>query len=150
AVAARLRDDASDGVWFVDLAPLGAAHLVAGAVAGALGVPETARRDPLRALRQALAGRRVLLLLDNCEHVLGAAREGGGLRGACPGRKVLAPSREPLHLRWEHEAPLGPLAVPDAGGPAGLGALDALRRVPAVRLFVERAQAVRPGFRLTT
>src|SRR5262249_38142791 len=82
---------------------------------------------------------------------LGAAPEVGELLGACPGLKVLATSREPLHLRWEHEAPLGPLAVPDAGwpaGPADAAALEGLLGVPAGRLFVQRAQAARPGFRL--
>ena len=135
-------------VRFADLAPVGGDGLVAHAVIEALGLRETGlfaqapeqRPDPVRRLVTALSERRVLLILDNCEHVVeDAARLAGRLLGACPGLRVLATSREPLGITGEALCPLPPLSLP----PAEAGALGALE-YPAVRLFADRAAAVRP------
>ena len=88
----------------------------------------------------------MLLVLDNFEHLVDAAPDVAPLLEGCPGLKVLATSREPLHLRWEQEAAVPPLVVPDL---EHLPELDALEQVPAVRLFVRRAQALQPAFQLT-
>ncbi|MDN3356681.1 BTAD domain-containing putative transcriptional regulator [Actinomadura sp. DC4] len=144
-------------VRFVDLAPIGAGQEAAGqgctvaqAVIEALGLRETGlfaqppeqRPDPAGRLVAALSERRILLILDNCEHVIGnAARLAGRLLGACPGVRVLATSREPLGITGEALCPLPPLPLPPpaADAPGALG-------YPAIRLFADRAAAVRPGF----
>ena len=90
--------------------------------------------------------RQLLLVLDNCEHVLGAAPQIAEFLGACRQVKVLAASREPLRLRWEHELPVPPLTVPDVQSPLDVATL---RAIPSVELFVQRAQAVAPSFALT-
>ena len=137
-----------DGVRFVDLAPLREPALVPSAIRGALGVPEAAGRPVLEALLGFLAGLRLLLVLDNCEHLLGVAPDLGRLLAGAPGLTILATSREPLRLRWERTLPLGPLALPDPE-PRHLPPPPELARVPAVALFLERARAVRPDFALT-
>jgi predicted ATPase/DNA-binding SARP family transcriptional activator len=140
-----------DEVCFVDLAPVGAGpdHPVAQAVIESLGVRESslfahaaeARPHPGGRLVAALSERRVLLVLDNCEHVVDdAARLVHRLLGSCPGLRVLATSREALGITGESLCPVPPLALPP---PAGAG-LDALG-YPAVRLFADRAAAVRPA-----
>jgi predicted ATPase/DNA-binding SARP family transcriptional activator len=140
-------------VCFVDLAPIGddaqdIAGPVAQAVIEALGLRETGlfaqppeqSPDRVGRLVTALSERRILLILDNCEHVVDdAARLAGRLLGACPGVRVLATSREPLGITGEALCPLPPLPLP----PPAAGALDALG-YPAVRLFADRAAAVRP------
>ncbi|MEU4574715.1 BTAD domain-containing putative transcriptional regulator [Nonomuraea sp. NPDC023979] len=144
------------GVCFVDLTPLAeltgegvGGEEVARVVLGALGVREGGLRapypvDPVRRLAAALGGgRETLLVLDNCEHVVGAAaglvRE---LLGECPGLRVLATSREPLGITGEALVTLTPLATP----PAGRTAVGEAMAYPAVRLFADRAGAVRQGF----
>src|SRR5262249_48097727 len=97
-------------------------------------------------LRHYLETRQVLLLLDNVEQVLPAAVEVGELLGSCPDLKVLATSRAPLQLRWEHQLPVPPLPVPD--DLEQLPELGALAEAPAPALLVERARAVRPDFAL--
>jgi non-specific serine/threonine protein kinase len=109
-------------------------------------VEEGGSRSLLDRLRQYLAARRLLIVLDNVEQVLGAAHEVGQLLGGCPDLKILATSRAPLQLRWEHQYPVPPLAVPD---PEQLPAPDVLAEAPAVELFVERARALRPDFSVT-
>jgi predicted ATPase/DNA-binding CsgD family transcriptional regulator len=148
AVATSLQDDPAfpDGVRFVDLAPLPEPAVVPSASVRALGLLQAEGRTAMDALEGALASRRLLLVLDNFEHLLGAAAEVGRLLGACPGVVVLATSREPLRLRWERTLPLGPLAVPD---PNHLPPLAELAAVPAVALFLERARAGSPAFALT-
>ncbi len=136
----------ADGAVFVDLAPVRDPELVLSAIAQALGVgasPEV----PLRtAVHDALHTARVLLLLDNFEHVPAAAVVVAEILAACPGVKVLVTSRTPLHIRAEREYPLGPLALPDT---AALGDLAEMARVPAVELFVHRAEVANPQFALT-
>lgn len=136
----------ADGVVFVPLAPLRDPELVVPAIAQALDVREAGGRSILNTLQAALRDRRLLLVLDNFEHLPAAASPVGELLAACPRLTVLATSRAPLHVYGEHEYPLRPLALPDL---ARLAEPEALARVPAVALLVERARAVRPDFRLT-
>jgi len=136
----------ADGVVFVPLAPLRDPVLVIPAIAHALGVPDIGGRPVLDGLKAALGDRRLLLVLDNFEHLPATAPLVGELLAACPGLTVLATSRAPLHVYGEHEYPVPPLALPDLGRIADP---PALAGVPAVTLLVERARAVRPDFRLT-
>ena len=145
-VAAGLAGRFPGGAAFVPLAPLGDAALVVPTIAQALGLAEVAGQPLVETLRAALRDRRLLLVLDNCEHVLAAAREVADLLAGCPGLAVLATSRAPLRIRGEREYPVGPLAVPEL---ARLPTVAEVEEIPAVRLFVERAQAAAPAFALT-
>jgi predicted ATPase len=148
AVADSMRANAAfSDVRFVDLAPLPEPTLVRSAIARGLGAPQSEDENAIESLGKYLGQRRMLVVLDNFEHVLPAAADVGDLLAECPGLVVLATSREPLHLRWERTLPLGPLAIPD---PKHLPALDRLAAVPAVMLFLERAHAADPAFVLAT
>jgi class 3 adenylate cyclase len=139
-----------DGAWLVELAPLADPGLVPAAVAQALGVREATGRPPEAALRDHLRDRRLLLVLDNCEHLLpGAAPAVAALLGAGPGVTVLATSREPLRVAGEHEHPVPPLALPPRPDPARPPDPAALSHYEAVALFIERAVAARPDFAVT-
>jgi predicted ATPase len=147
ASAAEVAADFGGDVAWVDLTSLRDPTLVAAAVAHALGVRETDDRPLADVLAAAVAERYLLLVLDNCEHLLPAMSLVGELLAASPHVTVLATSRARLRLRGERELPVEPLAAPsvdDARAP-----LAGLAGVAAVRLFVERAQAVSPGFVLT-
>ncbi len=145
-VAAGALDAFPDGACFVDLAPLTDPALVLPAVARAVGARAAEGRPLSEAVALAIGERRLLLLLDNVEHLLAAAPEIEALLVAAPGLTVLATSREPLGLRREQTFPVPPLALPDLGaGPDP----EATARVAAVDLFVQRARAVAPGFALT-
>lgn len=144
-LAAELYPHYADGVAFVALAPIGDAALVASAIARSLGIQETGEQPLNAQVIAALRGRRLLLVLDNFEHLAAAAPQIADLLAACPGLAVLVTSRSSLRLRGEHELPVPPLALPaDDGLP-----LDALARHAAVDLFVRRAKAARPDFTLT-
>src|SRR5690349_17658950 len=145
AVAERVIADYEHGVWLVDLAPLGDPRLVPSTLATVLGL-EVRSDDPLPWLVTFLADKRMLLVLDSCEHVVEAAADlvAEVLRGA-PGVRALATSREPLRVGGERQHRLPPLDFP--AEPAGLTAAAALA-FPAVRLFVERAAASLDGFEL--
>ncbi len=119
--------------------------LIPATIAQAIGLREEARRPILETLEAHLRDRRVLLVLDNFEQLIAGASLVGRLLDGAPNLTILATSREVLHLRGEQEYPIPPLRVPDVGGPASPEALSAY---DAVILFVERAQAVRPDFRL--
>ena len=136
----------ADGVWFVDLASLTEPALMTEAIAHALDVREQARVPLQASLIAFLDGRRLLLVLDNCEHLLAGVSVVNELLAAAPGLAVLATSRGPLRLAGERLFAVSPLSVPGDG--AALAA-DLLARYDAVRLFVERAQAVKPDFQLT-
>ncbi len=146
AVAAAVRDRYPDGACFVDLSPLSDPALVMPAIATALGVREAAGESSRETLIRALRDRRLLVVLDNCEHVLGAASDIAAMIASCPRLVILATSREPLHVRAEQAITVTPLALPDR---ARLLPLDDLGQVAAVALFVERAQAANAGFALT-
>jgi non-specific serine/threonine protein kinase len=146
AAAARL-PDYPDGVWLAELGALADPALVVQAVAAAAGVREQPGRPLLATLTDALRPKRLLLLLDNCEHLLPAvAPFAADLLAAGPAVSVLATSRAPLRLRGEHRLPVPPLAVPD---PAHLPEPGRLARYEAVALFAARAAAARPGFAVT-
>ncbi len=146
AVAQRLKAAFEDGAVFADLSPLSDAELVLPTLARSLGLREIAGQHPLTTVVDELRSRQMLVVLDNVEHVLGAVAELATLLEACPGLRVLATSRIPLRLYGEHEFPVPPLALPDPRGPRDVASLA---HSPAVALFVQRAQAVRPDFQLT-
>jgi predicted ATPase/DNA-binding SARP family transcriptional activator len=146
--ARRARPAYVDGVWFVDLAAVGGSLLVADAVSEALGLDSEAATGRGHALVDQLRGRSLLIVLDNCEHLLAAcAQLVTALLAGCPRVDVLATSREPLHAHGEYTFRVPSLALPPPirGGTPDLAALG---RLPSVRLFVERATQVRPGFSL--
>jgi predicted ATPase/DNA-binding XRE family transcriptional regulator len=144
-VTDRMRGEFLDGVTFVALAPLNAPDLVVPTVAQTLGLREAGGRPVRELVHGYLRDKRLLLVLDNVEHLLEAAPEVAALLTVCPALKILATSRAPLRLRGEQEYPVEPLAVPD---PAQ--ALDAenVAASPAARLFVERALEANPAFSL--
>jgi predicted ATPase len=136
-----------DGVWLVELAAVHAGNGVAQAIASTLGVRH-ANDEPLEeALVAHVAGREMLLVLDNCEHVLeGAARTACEMLSAGPGVRILATSREPLRISHEARYLVPGLSVPPDGAARER---EAIARYFAVRLFVDRAHATSPGFGLT-
>jgi non-specific serine/threonine protein kinase len=138
--AAEMLDAYRDGVWFVDLAPLGDPALVPSALARVLQVKEVAGQPLLAALCNHLRTRETLLILDNCEHVLDAcARMTEALLRDTAQVTVMATSREALHLAGECAYPLSPLPLPDPRADA-----KSIARSDAVQLFTERARQHRP------
>ncbi|MCC2629279.1 MAG: hypothetical protein K0S14_2929 [Thermomicrobiales bacterium] len=146
AVAEQVAPAFPDGVVFVSLAPVADPALVAPTIAERLGARERAEQTLRDALVTHLAGKRLLLVLDNFEHVLPAAPLVAELLGACPALRVLTTSRAALHLSGEHLYSVPPLALPDAGR---LPPLEELGQTAAVRLFVDRARAVKSDFALS-
>jgi predicted ATPase/class 3 adenylate cyclase/Tfp pilus assembly protein PilF len=144
--AADLLDDFPDGTYFVQLATLTDTELFLPAVAETLGVRETAEQPLDESFKDYLSERRLLLLLDNFEQVLGAAPTVTELLAVAPGLKVLATSRTSLRLYGEHVYPVPPLSLPDLKLQPPL---KRLTQYEAVGLFVERARAVRPDFSIT-
>jgi predicted ATPase/DNA-binding SARP family transcriptional activator len=138
-IAHQVLSDFPDGVWLVELAPLTDAALLPHAIASALGsMTET--------LTAYLRSKQLLLLLDNCEHLVdGCARLAHALLAACPGLRILATSREPLHVAGEVTWLVPPLPLPNL---EQLPSPDELVNVGAVRLFIERARNVLPSFAL--
>jgi predicted ATPase/DNA-binding SARP family transcriptional activator len=136
------------GAWHVDLIPITDRHLVADTVAVALGLPPAVGGDPLQALAAQLGRRRLLLVLDNCEHLLAeCARVAVALRETCPGVSVLATSREPLHVDGEVVLRVPSLALPARGVEFDHEALTGL---PSIRLFIDRTRDIRPDFTLSS
>jgi predicted ATPase len=146
AVARDVQDAFTDGAYFVALAPIGDPALVLATIAQTLGIKETAGQPLLETLKSALRAKRLLLLLDNFEHLLEAAPGVVELLEACPGLKALVTSRAALHVRGERLYGVSPLLLPNLTQPP---LIASLARTPAVALFVERAQAVMAEFRLT-
>ncbi|HEX5502343.1 MAG TPA: tetratricopeptide repeat protein [Thermomicrobiales bacterium] len=142
AAATAVRADYADGAWFVPLASLADPALVPSAIAGVLGVAERGGEPVAATVRAHLRHRRLLLVLDNCEHLLAGMGMAADLLAACPGLAALATSRAPLDLAGEHEYPVPPLALP---GPEEQPPMEALRRYAAVGLFLARARAVAPN-----
>jgi len=144
-VAAALTSDFADGVAFVALATITDPAQVLVAVAQTLALRDT--DTPLTdALQAHLRERHTLLVLDNFEQVITAGAQLARVLSMCPHLKILATSREALHLLGEHEFPVPPLTLPD---PARLPPLDVLESYPAIALFAQRAHAVKPAFALT-
>jgi predicted ATPase/class 3 adenylate cyclase len=143
-VAAEVADRFDHGAWFVDLASVADGGGVPQAVSSSLGVDEEPGVAPEATLFEFLRDRSALIVLDNCEHVLdAAARVVETTLGSCPAVRVLATSREALGVVGVASYPLASLQLPDPGAPA-----DELARCEAVQLFVDRATAVQPSFRL--
>ncbi len=138
----------ADGVFLVELAPISDPTLVLPTIVHTLGVREAGGEltSPLAALVALLRARRLLLLLDNFEQVVAAGPQVVALLQACAGLKVLATSRIPLQVRGEHRLAVPPLALPDS---AALLPAEELAQYPAIALFLQRAQEVRPTFALT-
>ncbi len=150
-VAAGLLDDFQDGVWLVELAALADAMLVPQAAATVLGVPEEAERSLTATLAEALRAERLLLVLDNCEHLLEAcAALADALLRACPELRILATSRQALGIAGETTYLVPSLSLPARlDAPTEPGRFEPPAESEAVHLFVERARAVLPTFALT-
>jgi predicted ATPase/DNA-binding CsgD family transcriptional regulator/transcriptional regulator with XRE-family HTH domain len=143
-VARQVAGRFADGVSLVELVPAQDPAQVPAVVAAALGVREQPGLPAGEALAQALARQQLLLVLDNCEHVIGAAAAlCAGLLSACDDVRILSTSREPLRVAGEARYRLGPLAVPD------LGDLADAARAEAVALFADRARSADASFALT-
>ncbi len=147
-VAGEIGDQFPSGVCFVSLSVVGEPGLIASTIAQAVGVRETGNQSAQEGLKDYLGGldQPMLLLLDNFEHLVSAAPAISELLSAGPMLKIVVTSQSPLHVYGEHEFPLPPLALPD---PKSLLPLDALSRLPAIALFVERACAVKHDFVLS-
>jgi non-specific serine/threonine protein kinase len=142
-LAGATRPHFPHGVWFVDLAPIIDSGRVAEAVGAVLGVQDRGRENTEHELSEYLAARRVLLVLDNCEHLVDACADlVATLLARCPGVQILATSRESLSVSGEIVWPVPPLEIATQ--------FDCSNIADAVQLFVVRAQAVRPNFVLTT
>jgi predicted ATPase/transcriptional regulator with XRE-family HTH domain len=147
AVARHNAGSFPDGVGFADLSSIDDASLVLAAIAAALGVREAADQPLQESLISFIADRRLLLVLDNCEHVAEAAPNVLDLLASCPNLQVLSTSRARLNVSGEREYGLPPLRVPeDAENTDPLSA----RESEAVELFVQRARSVNAGFDLTS
>jgi excisionase family DNA binding protein len=145
-VAEDVTPHVADGVAFVPLASVADASLVPSAIAQALGQREHGERPLGERLIAALRDRRLLLVLDNFEHVLPAAPFIAELLASCPSLTILVTSRTTLRLSGEQRFPVPPMALPD---PATTTTAAAVRQADAVQLFVHRAQAAQPEFALT-
>jgi predicted ATPase/class 3 adenylate cyclase len=145
-VAANAMDAFPDGVWFVELAPLTDAQRVPQTVASVLGVKEEAGRPVIEALLKHLKDRQLLLVLDNCEHLLQACAElARQMLRAAQKLKILASSREHLRTSGEQTYAVPALSLPDANR---IVTVESLTEFGALRLFVERAIAVQPAFEI--
>ncbi|MEZ4647661.1 MAG: tetratricopeptide repeat protein [Candidatus Eisenbacteria bacterium] len=146
-VALRVRHEFPDGAWWVELAALSDPRAVATEVAATLGLETPGRDAVIDVLVDRLRTRRVLLVLDNCEHLRSAcASLAGAVGDACPDVRILATSREPLGLRAEVVFPVPTLAVPDETTSDDVARIS---RSEAVRFFLEYAARARPDFHLT-
>ena len=140
-LATGVLDNYRDGVWFIDLAPLSDPAHVASAVAQVLGVRESPSAPLQEILCRQVTGRQMLLILDNCEHVLGAcATLAEALLRAAAEPVILATSREPLHVGGEFTYPLATLSLPDADANE-----EEMAQAESVQLFIGRAQQHLPG-----
>ena len=147
AAAQEARPHFAHGAAFLSLAPLPDSDLFLSSIAHAFSIREGSGQPLWDAVVVALHERHLLLLLDNCEHLLPSlSLRIAALLEACPRITVLATSRSPLHLRGEQEMVIHPLPVPLPGQAL---TVEALGRVPAVTLFVQRARSVRPEFQIT-
>jgi len=147
-VAAGLLQDFPDGIWLVELATLPDPALLPQSIASALGLGDLPDRPLMDSLKAHLEPRRLLLVLDNCEHLRDACTLiVTALLAACPLLRILATSREPLHIAGEVTWTVPPLSLPD---PDHLPPLENLANYEAIQLFVDRAQRAFPGFTFTS
>jgi predicted ATPase/transcriptional regulator with XRE-family HTH domain len=142
-IAANLLGSFPDGVWFVELAALVEAKLVVSTIGSALGLKESGGIPILETLKEHFRNKHLLLVVDNFEHVTDAAMDVSQLLASGKGVKMLVTSRTPLRVRGEREYSVPPLTVPD---PKRLPVPEKLKQYEAVRLFIERAQAVNSDF----
>lgn len=145
-VAAAMTSAFADGIVYLDLTPQTDASMLMPTIAGAFGVYDTARPRRFQALIDALDDKRLLLVLDNCDRVLGAAPDVATLLTSCPRLSILATSHEAFRLRGERDFPLSPLPLPPLNP---LPPLSALAANPSVALFAMCAEASDPRFTLT-
>lgn len=145
AIGAQLQQRYREGACFIELAPLQDAAYVLPAIAQALDLADSGAPLPMR-LAHRLREEELLLILDNCEHVLAAAPAIGALLAAAPGLRVLCTSRAPLRISGEHEFVVPPLALPDLGHSTSPTDLEAN---PAVALFLARVRAAQPAYRVS-
>ena len=153
-VASEFTDTCEDGVWLVELDALGDSMLLPQTVASALGVREQKGRTPTETLLEYLATRRLLLVLDNCEHLVQAVAEfASKLLQACPTLAILATSREPLGVDGEAIWAIPPMSLEHVEaadqGASHRRSATVIPRSEAVELFVARAEVAAPGFELT-
>ena len=135
-----------DGAFWVPLAPISDPELVPSTIAHSLGVQVSGSELPFDRVTEHLREKKLLLVLDNFEQVLAAATTVSALLGGAPDLKVVTSSRAPLRISGEQEFPVPPLELPD---PERLPSLEVLAQSDAVRLFIERARAVKPDFMVT-
>jgi predicted ATPase len=145
--AADSRDEFGDRVYFVDLAASRTVEAVLSVTARAIGVREESDRPFLDDLKEQIGAQKMLLLLDNFEQVTVAAPTIAELLRVCPELKLMVTSREVLHVSGEYVLPVPPLALPESD--LERASVEQLAQSEAVQLFVERARAVKPDFRLT-
>jgi non-specific serine/threonine protein kinase len=146
-VARQVCSQYPDGVWLVELAAVTDPALVIQATASTLGIKEESAQPLLATLKSILKPRHVLLVLDNCEHLLDAcAKLAHALLSACPRLRILATSREALGVTGEISRRVPSLPIPPTESPY---APETLTGYAAVQLFVERARAINPGFTIT-
>jgi predicted ATPase len=147
-VAGEIGQQFPSGVSFVSLSVVRESGLIASAIAQTVGVRETGNKSAQESIKDYLGGleQPMLLLLDNFEHLVSAAPDISDLLSVGSKLKIVVTSQSPLHVYGEHEFPVPPLALPDS---KSLPPLDALSRLPAIALFVERARAVKHDFALT-
>ena len=145
-LAAEAAASFPDGAFWVPLAPISDPDLVPSTIAHALGVHIGGKEEPLQRVLEHVRGKRMLLVLDNFEQILPASSSVSALLASGPDLKVIASSRAPLRISGEQEFPVPPLELPD---PERLPSLEALAQSDAVKLFIERARAVKPDFIVT-
>jgi predicted ATPase len=146
-IATELVADFVDGAYFVSLAPISEPELVIPTIAQTLDVKESGARPLMDLLKAFLQNKHLLLVLDNFEQIMTAASHLVDLLTSCPHLKLMVTSRATLHLQGEHEFLVPPLAVPDL---IHLPEHEVLSQYAAVALFLQRAQAVKPAFQLTS
>ena len=143
-IAATLPDSFSGGIWFVELAPLSDPALIPQTVLTVLGLREESGRPAIEMLTQYLQSKKILLILDNCEHLIEAAAQfAETLLQTCTTLQILVSSREALGIAGEKSYPVRSLSIPKVGAPQ---TVETVTQFEAVRLFLDRAQAVSAGF----
>src|SRR5215212_652433 len=146
-VAKQTGEQFPDGIWLIDFVALREPNLILQAIATALGIREEPKRSLIQTLTDYLRSKKLLLLFDNCEHLIAAsAQAADALLQTCPRLKILATSREALGVTGEHQYYVPTLTVP---APDSEVTIETLHQSEAVRVFLDRAVLVRPAFKLT-